>query len=82
MQVHKFADRGTLPLEGFAMRDNSFDRTIERNYVQKWRFLIKEYEEVKSGRSQTFASVGAFYRHHGTCSQTFRKYDNRYLSSG
>ena len=29
------------------MRDNSFDRTIERNYVQKWRFLIAEYEEVK-----------------------------------
>ncbi|MDE2602141.1 MAG: hypothetical protein KGL62_07200, partial [Bradyrhizobium sp.] len=28
------------------MRDNSFDRTIERNYVQKWRFLITEYEAV------------------------------------
>jgi hypothetical protein len=82
VEVHKFADRGTLPLEGFAMRDNGFDRTIERNDVQKWRFLIKEYEEVKSGRSRTFGSVGAFYRHHGTCSQTFRKYYNRYLSSG
>ncbi|MEA2896625.1 MAG: hypothetical protein QOJ84_2240, partial [Bradyrhizobium sp.] len=22
------------------MRDNSYDRTIERNYLQKWRFLI------------------------------------------
>jgi transposase InsO family protein len=64
------------------MRDNSFDRTIERNYVQKWRFLIKEYEEVKTGRSAAFASVGAFYRHHGTCSQTFRKYYNRYLAGG
>ena len=64
------------------MRDNSFDRTIERNYVQKWRFLMKEYEEVKAGQSEAFASVGAFYRHHGTCSQTFRKYYNRYLSSG
>jgi transposase InsO family protein len=64
------------------MRDNSFDRTIERNYVQKWRFLIKEYEAVKAGRSVDFASVGAFYRHHGTCSQTFRKYYNRYLAGG
>lgn len=64
------------------MRDNSFDRTIERNYVQKWRFLIKEYEEVKAGRSLQFAGVGEFYRHHGTCSQTFRKYYNRYLRSG
>jgi len=64
------------------MRDNSFDRTIERNYIQKWRFLIAEYEEVKSGRSKTFARVGDFYRHHGTCSQTFRKYYNRYLRGG
>ena len=64
------------------MRDNSFDRTIERNYLQKWRFLIREYEEVKAGRSAQFARVGDFYRHHGTCSQTFRKYYNRYLRSG
>jgi len=64
------------------MRDNSFDRTIERNYLQKWRFLIPEYEAVKAGRSDTFRRVGDFYRHHGTCSQTFRKYYNRYLRSG
>jgi transposase InsO family protein len=64
------------------MRDNSFDRTIERNYLQKWRFLIKEYEEVKAGRSEKFTRVGEFYRHHGTCSQSFRKYYNRYLQSG
>jgi len=64
------------------MRDNSFDRTIERNYLQKWRFLIAEYEEVKAGRSTAFRRVGDFYAHHGTCSQTFRKYDNRYLQSG
>ncbi len=64
------------------MRDNSQDRTIERNYIQKWRFLIREYEEVKAGRSAEFASVGAFYRHHGTSSQTFRKYYNRHLRDG
>ena len=64
------------------MRDNSFDRTIERNYLQKWRFLIREYEDVKAGRSAQFARVGEFYRQHGTCSQTFRKYYNRYLRSG
>jgi hypothetical protein len=60
------------------MRDNSYDRTIERNYLQKWRFLIPEYEAVKAGRSEAFQRVGDFYRHHGTCSQTFRKYYNRY----
>lgn len=64
------------------MRDNSFDRTIERNYIQKWRFLVAEYEGVKAGRSERFKTVGAFYRHHGTCSQTFRKYYNRYLAQG
>ncbi len=64
------------------MRDNSYDRTIERNYLQKWRFLIPEYEAVKAGTSPTFRRVGEFYRHHGTCSQTFRKYYNRYLQSG
>ena len=64
------------------MRDNSYDRTIERNYLQKWRFLIPEYEAVKAGRSEAFRRVGDFYRHHGTCSQTFRKYYNRYLRSG
>lgn len=64
------------------MRDNSYDRTIERNYLQKWRFLIPEYEAVKAGRSGAFTRVGDFYRHHGTCSQTFRKYYNRYLQSG
>jgi transposase InsO family protein len=64
------------------MRDNSFDRTIERNYVQKWRFLIAEYEAVKAGRSLAFRRVSEFYAHHGTCSQTFRKYYNRYLQSG
>lgn len=64
------------------MRDNRYDRTIERNYLQKWQFLIAAYEEVKAGRSATFRRVGAFYRHHLTCSQTFRKYYNRYLQSG
>ena len=55
------------------MRDNGFDRTIERNYIQKWRFLIAEYEAVKAGRSPTFRRVGDFYGHQGSCSQTFRK---------
>jgi hypothetical protein len=59
------------------MRDNSFDRAIERNYIQKWRFLIREYEAVKAGRSAHFTRIGDFHRHHGTCSQTFSKYYTR-----
>lgn len=63
------------------MQDNNTDRTTERDYLQKWRFQIWEYEAVKAGRSEAFRRVGDFYRHHGTCSQTFRKYYNRYLAS-
>src|ERR1700721_4317206 len=69
-------------MEEDSKRDNSYGPTIERNYLQKWRFLIPEYEAVKAGRATTFGRVGDFYRHHGTCSQTFRKYYNRYLRSG
>lgn len=61
------------------MRD---DRTVERNYLQQWRCLIAEYESVKAGRSGIFRGIGEFYKHHGTCSQTFRKYYNRYRTSG
>lgn len=64
------------------MRDNSTDLTIERNYVAKWRHLMPAYEAVKAGTSPHFARVGAFYAAHGTCSQTFRKYYNRWLRDG
>jgi hypothetical protein len=37
------------------MQYNDFGRTIERNYLQKWRFLIPEYEAVKAGRSEACA---------------------------
>ena len=30
------------------MRANSKDRTIGRNYIQKWRFLVREYELVNT----------------------------------
>lgn len=61
------------------MRDNSKDRTIERNYIQKWRFLIKEYQLVKAKRHPRFRFVQDFYAFHGTNRQTFAKYYNRYL---
>ncbi len=60
------------------MRDNSKDRTVERNYVQKWRFLIREYELVKAKQHPQFRFVQDFYRFHGTSRQTFAKYYNRY----
>ena len=64
------------------MQRNHNDRTIERNHLQQWLSRIAEYETVRAGRSDTFRRVADFYRHHRTCSQTFRKYYNRYLASG
>jgi hypothetical protein len=58
------------------------DRTIERSYVRQWRVLIAQYDAIKSGQSTAFRRVGEFYAHYGTCSQTFRKYYNRYSVGG
>lgn len=63
------------------MRNNTQDQTLERNYIQKWRFLIKEYELVKAGNHPQFRFVTDFYRFHGTSRQTFCKYYNRFLLS-
>lgn len=64
------------------MRNNTEDKTIERNYIQKWKHLIREYEIVKAKEHPRFRFVSDFYTHHGTNRQTFAKYYNRYLQSG
>ena len=63
------------------MRDNRNDRTLERNLVQKWRFLIKEYERVKAKQHPQFRFLQDFYAFHGTNRQTFAKYYNRYCQT-
>lgn len=64
------------------MRNNSSDETLKRNYLQKYRFLIKEYELVKAKRHPTFRLAQEFYKFHDTDRRSFRKYYNRYLQSG
>jgi len=64
------------------MRINSQDQTIKKNYIQKYRFLIKEYEEVKKGEHARYRYVQDFYNAHDLDRRTFRKYYNRYLQSG
>ncbi len=56
------------------MRNNSHDGTLKRNYIQKYQFLIGEYEKLKTGQHPQFRFAKDFYRHHGTCAQTFLKY--------
>lgn len=60
------------------MRVNTKDETLKRNYIQKYQFLITEYEQVKAKKHPTFRFVKEFYAHHGTCAQTFLKYYGRY----
>lgn len=64
------------------MRNNTNDKTLYRNYIQKWVHMIREYEAVKSGVHPRFRFVSDFYAHHGINRQTFCKYYNRYRQSG
>lgn len=63
------------------MHKASTDQTIERNYIRKWRLMIKEYEAIKKKRHPRFKFVGDFYKHHGVSRQIFNKYYHRYQSS-
>ncbi len=64
------------------MRDNRKDKTIWRNYVEKYRFLIKEYELVKRKEHPVFKLAKDFYLAHDTCGKSFLKYYNRYKQNG
>ena len=64
------------------MRVNTNDRTIERNYIQKYRFLVKEYELVKNKKHHKHKTVHEFYEANDLCRQTFLKYYARYKQSG
>ena len=64
------------------MRISTSDATLKRNYIQKYQFLIGEYESVKAGTHAKYKKVEDFYQAHGTCRQTFLKYYGRYRQSG
>ncbi|MDY0988008.1 integrase core domain-containing protein [Flavobacterium sp. CFBP9031] len=64
------------------MRNNSHDSTLERNYLEKYRFLIKEYEQVKNKTHPVHKKAMEFYKANDTCRKSFLKYYNRYKQSG
>lgn len=68
--------------EDFVMRINTEDLTLKRNYLQKYRFLIKEYELVKAGKHPMYRYVKDFCSAHHTDRRSFLKYYNRYKQSG
>ena len=64
------------------MRLNTRDETLKKNYIQKYCYLIEEYELVKQKNHPRFKRVADFYKAHGTCAQNFLKYYGRYRQSG
>jgi transposase InsO family protein len=64
------------------MRINTSDLTLKKNYLQKYRFLIKEYELVKQKRHPRYQFAQEFYEAHDTDRRSFLKYYNRYKQSG
>lgn len=58
------------------------DLTLARNYLDKYRFLIKEYEQVKAKQHPVYKLAKDFYLAHGTDRRSFLKYYNRYKQSG
>jgi hypothetical protein len=64
------------------MRINTQDETLKRNYLQKYRFLIREYEQVKAKRHPRFRLVKDFYLFHDTDRRSFLKYYHRFKQSG
>jgi len=63
-------------------RDTTQDKTVERNYLEKYRFMVKEYELIKAGNHPQFRFVQDFYKAHDTDRRSFIKYYNRYKQSG
>lgn len=63
------------------MRINSTDKTLKKNYIQKYQYLIEEYELVKNKKHPKFKRAMDFYQAHGTCRQTFLKYYARFKES-
>ena len=60
------------------MRDNNHDLTLTRNYIQKYQFLISEYELVKKKVHPKYKLVQDFHVANGTDRRSFLKYYNRF----
>jgi hypothetical protein len=64
------------------MRINTNDLTLKRNYLQTYRQLIVDYQQVKLGRHPKYKLAKEFYEANHTDRRSFLKYYNRYKQSG
>ncbi len=63
------------------MRNTTNDKTLQINYIKRYRFLMEEYILVKEKKHPRFRFVSDFYKFHNTNRQTFLKYYNRFSKS-
>lgn len=64
------------------MRYNSEDKTLETNYKNKWKHLIKDYELIKQKKHTKYRFVGPFFQEHHISRQLFNKIYRRYKTQG
>ena len=64
------------------MRDNRDDKTLIKNYIKKWKYLVSDYELVKAKKHPHFRFVQDFYNFHDIKKQTFFKYYHRFKKTG
>jgi hypothetical protein len=64
------------------MRINTNDLTLQRNYLEKYQFLMREYELVKQKAHPIYKQAQDFYKANDTCAKSFLKYYNRFKQSG
>lgn len=64
------------------MRINTQDQTLAGNYLQKYQFLIEEYELVKAKKHPQYRFAKDFYQAHDIDRRNFLKYYNRFKASG
>lgn len=64
------------------MAINKNDMTVERKYLDTYRFMIKEYEQVKRKEHPVYKFVEELYKGWGTNRKSFLKYYNRFKQSG
>ena len=64
------------------MRINTNDLTLAKNYIQKYQFLIKEYELIKQKQHPDYRFVKDFFAAHDTDRRSFLKYYHRFKRSG
>jgi transposase InsO family protein len=61
---------------------NLSDKTVERNYIQRYLFLFEEYAQVKQKKHSEYRFLKDFYESHALKRQVFLKFYNRYKNSG